>query len=999
MYFLSIDTKKNNKVRDATRTRGGLMKTKLTAYAMCLCAGFLVGCDDEEKLEEIKEEILFINDLKEAGEKANKLVGTAISSGVISSGESEYLDFLAAQFNYTTPENIAKWGSLQPNNANEWQFDKLDSMLELTEANQQKFKGHALVWHRQAPSFVTDALSYDELSSLITTHINETAGRYQGRVYAWDVVNEVIGDDANYRDSVFYRVMGKDYIAQAFHDAKAADPETKLYYNDYGIASINAKSDAVYQMISELVESGVPIDGVGFQMHLEASTAPTTQAMVDNLERFTALGLSVNISELDVRVASLPWDQPIKLAMQQQVYHRAVTACMQVAGCEAISTWGFTDKYTWVDSEFGEDDPLLLDESYQFKPAFFGMADALLSIAPDAVEQLPNLIANGHAELNLNGWSTWAGKLSREGAYSKTGKASVKVSDRTETFQGPVYDITGLVSAGQTYQASVYSRVLSKTDQATALSAKFVCTDNQEHFVSVAEGVSQTFEWTLLEGSLNTPDCELSQAELYVEGPEAGVSLIVDGLALRPTVLIPNTDGFGENLIANSGLESDTTGWYGFGDPVIERTQEQPYSGMYSGVATNRLDTWQGAAYGVTEIVEAGKQYQLFGWVKTSMGSSQIRATLKLACSGGDQYVGIGGANANAESWQLLAGQVQVPNCSFTNAEVYFEGPDAGVDIYFDEVTLHKKIEPELPKDTIFADDFEGELSGWVAWGDATISLSNADSNSGSQSALVSGRTASWQGPVFDLLPLVQPAQALSISVHGKIAGASSDNLQVTFKTVCTGETEAYNSVGTTAVNDSEWTEVNANFSVPDCNLSEVFMYFDGAAAGVDILIDDVEVLAEQTVDLDNLISNSGFEQGISPWVAWGDASVVRTEEFAYSGVQSAKVENRTATWQSAVYDLLSVAEAEQTYNVKLYARISGASAADLSITLKTRCDGETESYMGAGTTQVIDSDWSEVTGQFTLPACTLAETFIYFDGPDAGIDIYLDDVEVKLAN
>ena len=120
-----------------------------------------------------------------------------------------------------------------------------------------------------------------------------------------DVVNEAIDDSAHLRDSVFSRAFGADYIAAAFKRARKADPKATLFYNDYGIELQNAKSDAVFALVQGLVSGRVAIDGVGFQFHVDARFPPSEQAIVDNFSRFTALGLGVNISELDVQVRNV----------------------------------------------------------------------------------------------------------------------------------------------------------------------------------------------------------------------------------------------------------------------------------------------------------------------------------------------------------------------------------------------------------------------------------------------------------------------------------------------------------------------------------------------------------------------------------------------------------------------------------------------------------------------------------------------------------------------
>jgi GH35 family endo-1,4-beta-xylanase len=148
-------------------------------------------------------------------------------------------------------------------------------------------------------------------------------------------------------------------------------------YNDYGGEGLNRKSNDVYALVKDLRQRGL-VDGVGLQMHISAAGFPAVADIRANLQRLADLGLQVNISEMDVRVKDVAGDAAAKLERQRQVYREIVGACMAVPRCDAVTFWGFTDAHSWIDSFFGADDPLLFDEQYRAKPAFFGVLDALL---------------------------------------------------------------------------------------------------------------------------------------------------------------------------------------------------------------------------------------------------------------------------------------------------------------------------------------------------------------------------------------------------------------------------------------------------------------------------------------------------------------------------------------------------------------------------------------------------------------------------------------------
>src|SRR6478609_8314321 len=236
--------------------------------------------------------------------ESGRLVGAASNNSALAN-DPTYVTTLANEFTDVTPENAMKWGTLQPVDATHWDFTQADAVVNAAQAARQSIKGHTLIWHQQLPPFVTNAVAAADLQKMINANIDTVVGHYRGRLRAWDVVNEAIDDSGNLRDSVFSRAFGSAFIADAFKRAHKADPKAKLIYNDYGTEVQNAKSDAVYALVKGLVKARVPIDGVGFQFHVDARFPPAEQAIVDNFARFAALGLIVNISELDVQVRNI----------------------------------------------------------------------------------------------------------------------------------------------------------------------------------------------------------------------------------------------------------------------------------------------------------------------------------------------------------------------------------------------------------------------------------------------------------------------------------------------------------------------------------------------------------------------------------------------------------------------------------------------------------------------------------------------------------------------
>jgi endo-1,4-beta-xylanase len=302
-------------------------------------------------------------------------VGAAVTSGLLES-DPVYAATFARHFDAVTAEWEMKWDPVQ-REPGVYDFEGGDRIVGFADAHGMQVKGHTLVWHEATPAWVEE-LSPPELRIAFEDHIRTVVGHYRGRVAVWDVVNEAIDDDGRLRDTVFLRGLGPGYIAEAFRRAREADPDALLVYNDYGGEGLNVKSDAIYALVKGLKESGVPIGGVGLQMHISATGYPPAADIAANVARLADLGLVVNFSEMDVQIRNLAGDLASRLQRQREVYRQVVGTCASDAGCHAVTFWGFTDAHSWVDGFFGEDDPLLFDEQYRAKPAFFGVEDAYL---------------------------------------------------------------------------------------------------------------------------------------------------------------------------------------------------------------------------------------------------------------------------------------------------------------------------------------------------------------------------------------------------------------------------------------------------------------------------------------------------------------------------------------------------------------------------------------------------------------------------------------------
>lgn len=308
--------------------------------------------------------------LRAAADAQGRLVGTAVQSSLLSN--AQYSGVAGREFNYLTAEYEMKWNIVEPANGVN-NFAAGDAIIGYAASQGMRVKGHTLIWHGATPSWV-NSLPPADLRAAFERHIRGVAGHYRGRVHAWDVVNEAVADDGSgLRDTVFRQKLGESYIADAFRLARAADPGARLFYNDYGGEGLSAKANRIYDLVRDLVAAGVPIDGIGLQMHISAAGRPPDASIAANMRRLADLGLTVHISEMDVRISNLGGTEQSRLDAQRAAYHDVVRVCMSEPRCEAVTFWGFTDAHTWISGDM----PLLFDAAYRPKPAYTGVLDAL----------------------------------------------------------------------------------------------------------------------------------------------------------------------------------------------------------------------------------------------------------------------------------------------------------------------------------------------------------------------------------------------------------------------------------------------------------------------------------------------------------------------------------------------------------------------------------------------------------------------------------------------
>ena len=349
-----------------------------------------------------------------------------VEYAVVSEEPTIYAKMVRQEFNAVVIEHHLKWAPLvhsEPgpltagipsNRFGRYDFYHADSIVDWCVQNGiSKIKGHVLVWHVTTPKFVED-LEPSMVREQLKRHIFTCMGHFQGRINTWDVVNEALAPDGTLAENVFFRKLGPSYIEECFRWAHEANPNAILLYNDNKVEGYGTpKSDGFYNLLADLKSKNVPVHGCGIQAHFNAAGCgmnrpPTPASVKQQIRRLGDLGLTVNISEMDVRVSKLPPDPTLRDLAQRQIYHDIIAAALSEPAFDGIWLWGFTDRHTWVHSFYYDDEPCIFDEAYERKEAYFGVRDALLSLTPGYAVGGSGVVLDSDLDNEGNPWGyTW----------------------------------------------------------------------------------------------------------------------------------------------------------------------------------------------------------------------------------------------------------------------------------------------------------------------------------------------------------------------------------------------------------------------------------------------------------------------------------------------------------------------------------------------------------------------------------------------------------------
>jgi len=322
------------------------------------------------------------NTLREVADKNNIFIGAAVNTNLLDK-DQVYTNLLKTEFNMVVPENEMKWHTLRPEK-DVFDFAQADRLVSFAEENKMAVRGHTLVWGARMTDWF-NKLSPGEMNKSLEEHINKVVGRYKGKIYAWDVVNEALEDNGEYADSDLMKSAGSEYIEKSFQLAKKADPTARLFWNEWGADCLNKRSDRFYKEVEGLLSRNVPIDGVGFQMHTGLGRPETTTPLPDiesvreNFKRFVDLGLEIHITEMDVQIQSAPGNWQDKLQQEASFYGEIMKMSLGFPNFKALLVWGVDDKHSWISTYLTKtkDAPLLFDELYKSKLAYYAIRKAL----------------------------------------------------------------------------------------------------------------------------------------------------------------------------------------------------------------------------------------------------------------------------------------------------------------------------------------------------------------------------------------------------------------------------------------------------------------------------------------------------------------------------------------------------------------------------------------------------------------------------------------------
>ena len=381
--------------------------------------------------------------IRDLAQERGRFIGTILNSEWFNDAiEPEFEQIHKTQFNVVVAENEMKFDATEPQE-NEFNFAKGDKMVEYAQANGIRVRGHALAWHSQVANWVNNyAGQKDKLLAVLKNHIENVVGHWKGKVAEWDVVNEAVNDEYNAgwrsTNSVWYEGIGAEFLDSAFVWAHAADPDAELCYNDYSLEwglREGSKASFVVEQVKRWKQNNIPITCVGTQTHIEIAHETTPQNVRALAKALAELGVTLNITELDIGFPKGSAGQlgAADYAKQGHLYRQFMDVFLEEPNMGEFVIWGLTDAHSWLDDQQGKTEGLLYDKQYKPKPAYDSIMVSLNAHPASEVKSpYPESVFDTPCSGNC-GDSTIAIKLA-----TTASNLSMHLSGRTLTITGAV---------------------------------------------------------------------------------------------------------------------------------------------------------------------------------------------------------------------------------------------------------------------------------------------------------------------------------------------------------------------------------------------------------------------------------------------------------------------------------------------------------------------------------------------------------------------------------
>lgn len=732
--------------------------------------------------------------------------------GTAPGGPEDYTHLLD-HFDQLTPENAGKWGSVEATR-DVMNWTDLDTAYEFAKNNGIAFKFHVLLWGQQQPGWISSLPPEEQLEE-IEEWMAEVAARYPDLEYI-EVVNEPMNAPPPYRDALGGAgETGFDWIITAFEMAREHFPNAQLLINEFNVIIEDGLTTNYLRIIDLLRERGL-IDGIGEQSHFYERA--NLDVVAANLDRLAATGLPIYISEFDLNLADD--------ADHANVMRDLLTLFWTHPNVAGITHWGHLQGSVWRTNGY------LVRNDGSLRPALEWIK-CFMEGEDDC--EVP--------EYTSPGWSGDEFGLTLPAVNHDEGRGVVSGGVIAYTDDGD-WILFRDVEFRSDWDTLWVSYQKGNTDPGSIS----IHLDSLDEDPIATVDLPPTGSW----GSTST-----------VEQPWTGFEATHDvyirfndgpGVANLESIRIgkPLPDS-GVNLIPNGDFEANSVaGWSAWNGSTLMASSDQAHGGTYSLLATARPDANQFAVYNITGLITRDTTYSVSSWVRhEGAANDTVRLAAKVECAAGTEPVGHNTypwLNNNGAvppgTWTELAANLVIPDCDIVDIAIFFEGTTAGVDVFIDDVKL-------VPPGTNLVNngDFEANsVAGWSSWNGSTLSATSAQARSGSYSMLATGRPNTNQFAVYSLTSVVAPNTTYPVSAWVRHAGAAPDTVRLAAKVECAAGTEpaGHNTYpwldNNAAVPPDTWTELSANLVIPDCDIVDVAIFFEGTTDGIDVYLDDVVV-------------------------------------------------------------------------------------------------------------------------------------------------------------